>query len=285
MAKNHRDDQPDLFQQPPTTASGYVSRIFGGGERFGGSGLPPDFHEGLRSAHQSGAKAPAAPRPPSGPPPFVYHATGLERVWAGRNPLSGNDVRKLAGIGITHVLDLREDAEWLPPRSGEAAVELLEKKGIERLSLPIPDATAPSATQLQQAVDYLTAVLSVPEQKAYVHCRAGRGRTGAILLALALKKPGATLTLAGRSLQQTYPLFQPLGHQVDAVRAWAKPFLQEQVTEQLAAAGKGDAQITGKSLACELCNVVFDVHPAVLVFSCRECLRELGGSVERGRRN
>src|SRR5690606_19313446 len=41
------------------------------------------------------------------------------RSRAGRNPLSERDVEDLAEAGVTHVLDLREEAEWEGPAGTE----------------------------------------------------------------------------------------------------------------------------------------------------------------------
>src|SRR3972149_11387542 len=74
-----------------------------------------------------------------GLPRFV-HWPVAERVLAGRNPLSEEDVLQLGALGVTHVLDLREEREWADPgRFGREAVEALYRDGIERRSVPIRD--------------------------------------------------------------------------------------------------------------------------------------------------
>lgn len=158
----------------------------------------------------------------------VYTQAGLprfsfdrvtERLLVGRNPLTARDVEQLRAAGVTHLLDLREEWEWLVPRHGAAALPALETAGIQRLHLPVPDTTPPSSAQFAAACAFIDAALCQPGAQVYVHCRAGQGRTGAVVLAHAAR--GATESgQALRILQRACSRLQPLSNQVRAVDKW-----------------------------------------------------------------
>ena len=155
-----------------------------------------------------------------GLPPFATYPV-VPRVRAGRCPLSELDVAALAASGITHLLDLRERHEFEGPRLyGVDAVVSLARHGITRLSVPIPDARAPSPAQLTLAVEWLRTTLSLAESRVYVHCRAGVERTGTILLAWYALERDLPIREALAELRAKAPMVRPLPHQVEAARAW-----------------------------------------------------------------
>ncbi|MGV3723132.1 MAG: ADP-ribosylglycohydrolase family protein [Actinomycetota bacterium] len=154
-----------------------------------------------------------------GLPPFACYSV-LEQVYAGRNPLTARDARQLQGLGITHVLDLREEWERSSGRFGTEALRELERLGVQRRHLPIVDATAAAGAALDAAWSFLEEVLAAPEARVYVHCRAGQGRTGMVLLAYFARSrrlPGREALDALRSRCQH---LSPLQHQFAAVEAW-----------------------------------------------------------------
>ena len=122
-------------------------------------------------------------------PDFV-HWKVTPRLFAGRNPLSEQDVLELAALGVTHVLDLRQDEEWSGPAHerpgsvhGKDAVEAMARHGLERKSVPIPDFAPPRLADFAAAVAWLEEVLARGRTHVYVHCRAGIERSGTILAA------------------------------------------------------------------------------------------------------
>jgi membrane-associated phospholipid phosphatase len=94
-----------------------------------------------------------------------WHAL-LPRVWIGRK-LTDAEARRAIEQGVIAVVDL----------TGEMA-EAAPFLSLPYLHLPILDLTAPSATQIEQAIDFIR------EHSAagivYVHCKAGYSRTAAI---------------------------------------------------------------------------------------------------------
>lgn len=199
--------------------------------------------------------------------PFDFHPTGLAGVWAGRAPLFRKDVRLLVQeTGVTHVLDLREAHEWSGPgRVGLVALEELEAQRIERLHLPIRDVSAPRAEQLRTAADWLTRVLQ-PDSSVYVHCRAGRERTAAVLLAY-LASTGVELRQAYRQLAEDYPLFRPLSWQVQAVEDFLCPELRPLLTRLR----QKPARRRYRDLPCARCGANLRVGENVASATCRDC--------------
>ncbi len=145
----------------------------------------------------------------------------VPRVYSGRNPLSARDVRKLQQLGITHILDLREEAEWSAPgRSGGEALEALSRTGLKRVHIPITDMGAPDLSTIDRIIAALDDMLRCPEHRVYLHCRAGKERTGAVLLAYHCRATGQNLESGLRELQARCPNINPLSHQQVAVRRW-----------------------------------------------------------------
>jgi atypical dual specificity phosphatase len=137
---------------------------------------------------------------------------------AGRNPLTVLDVELLQALGITHVLELREEKEWWRPRFGTEAVEALE--GWDRLHLPVVDTHAPSPEQFEAACAFLSSVEREPGARVYVHCRAGRERTASILTAYYARRSGRPWQEMLRQLRRRRPEFGLWPEQEAAVRDW-----------------------------------------------------------------
>jgi len=138
---------------------------------------------------------------------------------AGRNPLTYLDASWMVARRITHVLDLREEWEWMPPRFGGEAIDYLWDHVI-RCWIPIPDMGAPTPRQLDEAVAFLEEALRDSGNLVYVHCRAGAERTAAVLVAYYARRHGLGYDAALQQLQRRRPLLKPLPVQEEAVRRW-----------------------------------------------------------------
>lgn len=126
---------------------------------------------------------------------------------------------------MTHVLDLREDWEWEPPRFGLEALAGLQD-GVIRRHIPVVDMGAPTPAQLDEAVAFLEETLQKPGTLVYVHCRAGAERTGAVLVAFHAWRHRLGYDAALRELRSRRPLLNPLPVQEAAVRRWLARSLQ-----------------------------------------------------------
>ncbi len=151
------------------------------------------------------------------------HAPVTDRLRAGRNPLSELDVLELVALGITHVLDLREESEWEGPgRVGRDAVVSMARHGLVRAHIPLRDTAAPTGERLTEAVAFVTATLANPAARLYLHCRAGIERTGTVLLAWCALSSNLAPTEAAAVLRRQYARYRPLSHQYHAVEQWLR---------------------------------------------------------------
>ncbi|NNJ26215.1 hypothetical protein LzC2_22960 [Planctomycetes bacterium LzC2] len=108
------------------------------------------------------------------------------------------------------------------PRLQELAAE--RQVVLERLSLPMPDASAPPAAALEKALEIIETGLR-EETPSYLHCWGGHGRTGTVV-ACHLIRQGLTAQQAIDALlgfradlpRNQYP-FE--GNQERFVRSWA----------------------------------------------------------------
>lgn len=153
-------------------------------------------------------------------PRFAMHEAG-EGLLAGRNPLTGADVTELLDRGVTAVLDLRQEKEWTRPGVyGRDAVATLAWCGVERLNLPVPDAGVPRGDDLERACAFLDEQLAEPGNTVYVHCRAGRERTAAVLAAHVARRHGLGYSEALERIRAAGCPAYPLAEQERAVRKW-----------------------------------------------------------------
>lgn len=85
---------------------------------------------------------------------------------------------ELAAEGVTHVLDLREEASDDP--------EQMRSLGLTWRQVPIVDRAAPTRAQL----DEINAWLDQAEEQpvVYVHCEGGLGRSPTIAMALLMRR-------------------------------------------------------------------------------------------------
>lgn len=122
----------------------------------------------------------------------------------------GADLDWLREQGIGAILTLTEDA--LP---GEALAE----RTLVVLHLPVPDLTAPSREQLQQALAFIDQHTSRGVGVA-VHCLVGQGRTGTVLAAY-LIRGGAGVEDAIEQVRARRPGSIESPAQVRALRVYA----------------------------------------------------------------
>jgi ADP-ribosylglycohydrolase len=154
----------------------------------------------------------------AGLPAFAVHELD-DRLLAGRNPLTVVDVARLRRLNVSHVLDLREEKEWRPPgRFGAEAVAAMGPRGIERRNVVVRDVSPPSPKALDEAVAWIDGVVARPGTRVFVHCRAGRERTGSVLAAYFVSH-GTSLEAALAFLRERCGA-EPLPAQMTAVRAW-----------------------------------------------------------------
>jgi Fe-S-cluster containining protein len=97
----------------------------------------------------------------------------------GPAPTSLAQLDKLKARGISAILNVCPELPEL--------IELEREHGFEVFHLPTPDEEAPDMEELEQALAWLDEALYL-RKKAYIHCRYGLGRTGAVLNAYILRR-------------------------------------------------------------------------------------------------
>jgi protein-tyrosine phosphatase len=142
---------------------------------------------------------------------------------------------RLKAMGVTAVIDLREEA-----KDDEAA---LEKLGIELLYLPATDRFAASQDQLRRGVEWAIERIESGGQ-VYAHCKHGVGRGPLMGLAI-LVAQGETSSSALRLLRskrwQAAPNDRQLAALIDFERSWTRRGEQIDVVPVVAASDAAPA--------------------------------------------
>ena len=120
--------------------------------------------------------------------------------------LSANRYSELPALGVTHVLDLREEGSDDP--------ELIERLGMRWHRIEIPDREPPTDEQLEAILDWLDREAdSSVDQAVYVHCHAGLTRTPTIAIALLMQQQ-LSLAEARRLVFAARPEVEPSQRQM-----------------------------------------------------------------------
>ena len=141
--------------------------------------------------------------------PVPDRAASIDRVapWLYIGPvLPAEGWSGLAERGVTHVLDLRAEAD-----EDASAIEAL---GMRWRHVPIADRDAPDDAQLESIIDWLDDEAdSSVDQAVYIHCHAGFGRTPTVAIAL-LMQQDLTLAEARRLVFAARPDVSPTTRQM-----------------------------------------------------------------------
>ena len=140
--------------------------------------------------------------------------TRVDRVapWLYIGPALPDDgLAALPARGVTHVLDLRDEASDDPA--------LLERLGLRWQRVPMVDREPPGEGQLEAIVEWLDGEADdASEQAVYVHCHAGISRTATVAIAL-LMHQDLTLAEARRLVFAARPVVAPTPRQMDWLEA------------------------------------------------------------------
>jgi protein tyrosine/serine phosphatase len=121
-------------------------------------------------------------------------------IYRGRQPKE-DDYAALKALGITTVVDLRQDAEPYARQAAEAA-------GLKYVNIPMDDGDKPYDEQI---ATFLATVTDPANVKCYVHCAGGRHRTGATIAAYRMAKQGWSADAAYREMK-AYDFYTRWGH-------------------------------------------------------------------------
>jgi protein-tyrosine phosphatase len=151
-----------------------------------------------------------------------FERFGLARVagglWAGAYPTDADDVGVLAALGVTHVLNLCEDAEY--GRGERAQVKAaLALAGVSERRVCVPDYGSLPPGALGTAVETVCGWLDAGAA-VYLHCRAGWQRSAAVAAGVIARREGVDAEEALRRLRARKPTARPLPHQRRDLLLW-----------------------------------------------------------------
>lgn len=146
---------------------------------------------------------------------FASVYTGLI---VGALPLDESDVRRLAALGVTRVLNLVEDDEY--PRGARGKVEhALTDEGILEVRMGTEDYGALAPELLEQATAQVDSWLGDGEV-VYLHCRAGWQRSAAVAAGAIAIRDGINPEQALLKIHALKVTADPLPHQREDLQRW-----------------------------------------------------------------
>ena len=122
-----------------------------------------------------------------------------EHVFMGALPFAG-DVPKMAELGIGGVVNTCD--EYSGPQAAYQSV------GIEQLRIPTVDFTPPKLSDVEKAVDFMQQQIA-DGRGVYVHCKAGRARSGTVVLCYLIAQKGLTPAEAQQQILDHRPHANP----------------------------------------------------------------------------
>lgn len=121
-------------------------------------------------------------------------------IYRGNQP-SKSDYQCLKALGVSTIVDLRDDAKSSARRDAEAA-------GLKYVNIPMDDRDKPYDTQV---ATFLAAVTDPANGNCYVHCVGGRHRTGATIAIYRIAVEGWTADAAFAEME-SYDFYSRWGH-------------------------------------------------------------------------
>ena len=132
-------------------------------------------------------------------------------LWLGGAPTYERDFDALLTLGITAVVDLRQERTHEP--------SFFAQHGIALRQYPVPETSAPGPAVLDDAVPWITARLA-EGRTVLIHCAKGRGRSATVLAAYLMETEGMTFDQVDHLLTSKRPLVKFQDRHRDVLEAW-----------------------------------------------------------------
>eukprot|EP01118_Nematostelium_gracile_P018419 TRINITY_DN8176_c0_g1_i1.p1 TRINITY_DN8176_c0_g1~~TRINITY_DN8176_c0_g1_i1.p1 ORF type:complete len:119 (-),score=23.63 TRINITY_DN8176_c0_g1_i1:85-441(-) len=101
------------------------------------------------------------------------------------------------------------------------SVRAYKRFGMEQLRLPVLDYTAPDLIQIERALDFISKYEQRGE-RVYVHCKAGRGRSAAVVAAWIMVKQNVSQSEAQKTLSRIRPAVSKHLHKLQVLTQVSK---------------------------------------------------------------
>lgn len=144
-----------------------------------------------------------------------------ERFYRGAQP-KADDYQALAALGITTVIDLRDDAKDYAKEAAEAA-------GLRYINIPMSDTKRPRDEQIDEFMKLAT---DPATGKFYVHCAGGRHRTGVMGAVYRMRINSWNYDQVYKEMKE-YDYYSRWGH--GAIKEYVQDYYQRMQTEQIKA--------------------------------------------------
>jgi protein tyrosine phosphatase (PTP) superfamily phosphohydrolase (DUF442 family) len=136
---------------------------------------PDEYQAGVRRAPSSGRRPPW-PVNPNKSPPVPEGGLGNfgfvdQHLLRGAQP-SAIGIQTLRALGVTTILDLT-----LPDRNGQAEKAEAERNGLAYTNMPMDSVVRPTTEQVASILSTITNATG----RVFIHCQAGKDRTGTIV--------------------------------------------------------------------------------------------------------
>lgn len=146
------------------------------------------------------------------------YASVYDRLIVGALPADDADVRMLAALGVSRVLNLVEDGEY-QRGARRRAEKALARADIEEVRLSTEDYGALSEDLLERGTAQVIRWLDQGEI-VYLHCRAGWQRSAAVAAGAIALREGIDIDTALTRVQQLKATADPLPHQREDLQRW-----------------------------------------------------------------
>ena len=144
--------------------------------------------------------------------PIIAQCKVTDQVYVGPQ-FSEKGLAKLNRIGITNILNLMKEFDD----------SIFNLSGNNYCYLPVIDDTAPTESELTEGVKFIqNSILN--NEKVYVHCAAGVGRSVTIVAAWLIKEKNLSVETSLDKIRINRPFILPVSEQLTLLKKWEIKF-------------------------------------------------------------